>query len=75
MGRIGNISGGFEGNVTRFAYSKPEPLRSEHEAMRDAILGKGRDIVELHEAVATVRVAEAMLESAQSGGTISVKHE
>ncbi|HPQ85177.1 MAG TPA: Gfo/Idh/MocA family oxidoreductase [Actinomycetota bacterium] len=72
---LATFRGVSEGNVTRFAYSKPEPLRSEHEAMRDAILGKGRDIVELHEAVATVRVAEAMLESAQSGGTISVKHE
>ena len=30
---------------TRFTIAKPEPLRTEHEAFRDAVLGKDADIV------------------------------
>lgn len=55
-----------EGSMTRFALTKREPLRLEHEAFRDAILGLSNRIVTMREGLETVRVAEAVLESAFS---------
>lgn len=54
-----------EGNVTRFAYPKKEPLRAELEAFRDAALGLDSSVVTFSEGVEVVRVAEAVLESAE----------
>ncbi len=54
--------------MTRFALAKPEPLLAEHEAFRDAVLGKDADIVTMREGLATLPVAEAALRSAMSGG-------
>lgn len=59
-----------EGTITRFALDKREPLRSEHEAFRDAILGVRNDAVTLREGLETLRVAETAIESAASGETI-----
>ena len=60
-----------EGDVVRFAISKPEPLRTEHEVFRDAVLGDAEaDIVTMTQGVQTVKVAEAMIESAKTGETI-----
>lgn len=59
-----------EGNVIRYAFPKPEPLRSEHEAFRDAVFGKEADIVTLEQGLATVAVADAILASAASGETV-----
>lgn len=60
-----------EGDVVRFAIPKPEPLRTEHEVFRDAVLGDAdADIVTMSQGVQTVRVAEAMIESARTGETI-----
>jgi UDP-N-acetylglucosamine 3-dehydrogenase len=61
-----------EGDVIRYAISKPEPLRTEHENFRDAVLGKDVDIVNLHQGLNTVKVAEAVLESANTGTTINI---
>jgi predicted dehydrogenase len=61
-----------EGDMTRFAISKREPLLVEHERFRDAVLGKGDDIVTLREGLKTVEVAEAMLHSAESGQAVSL---
>ena len=61
-----------EGDVVRFAIPKPEPLRSEHEAFRDAVLSLNSDIVTMREGLATVLVAEAILESAATGKTITL---
>ncbi|MGO4453167.1 Gfo/Idh/MocA family oxidoreductase [Arthrobacter sp. RAF14] len=61
-----------EGNVTRLAIAKPEPLRTEHEAFRDAILGIRNDVVTMREGLATLRVAEACLESAATGNTVEL---
>ena len=61
-----------EGDVVRFAISKPEPLRSEHEAFRDAVLGLKSDIVTMREGLDTVAVAEAILESASTGQSITL---
>ena len=69
---LAGFRGVTEGDVTRFAIPKPEPLRTEHEAFRDAVLGKPADIVTMEQGTATVRVAEAALEAAQTGRTISL---
>ena len=64
-----------EGDVIRYAFAKPEPLRVEHEAFRDAVLGidgaKDR-IVTMEQGLATVAVASAMIESAKSGTVIKL---
>jgi UDP-N-acetylglucosamine 3-dehydrogenase len=62
-----------EGDVVRFAFAKPEPLRVEHEAFRDAVLGVTgaiERIVTMEQGLATVAVASAMLESANRKETI-----
>jgi len=59
-----------EGDVLRFAFPKPEPLRTEHEVFRDAILGQSADIVTMAEGYMTVLIADAILESARIGETV-----
>jgi len=68
---VAQFRGVTEGDVIRYAIAKPEPLRTEHEAFRDAVLAFRRTgcvdqpgIVAMEEGLATVRVAEAMTESA-----------
>lgn len=61
-----------EGDTIRYAFPKPEPLRTEHEAFRDAVLGRpGSEarVVSLAHGMATLAVAEACIESADSGRT------
>lgn len=70
---ISRFRGVTEGDVVRFAFPKPEPLRVEHENFRDAVLGKDSDIVTMSQGLATVKVAEACLESAQNGEMIAVQ--
>lgn len=60
-----------EGNMTRFALSKREPLLVEHERFRDAVLGKDSDIVTLEQGLRTVEVAAAILEAAATGRVVS----
>ncbi|MCL2464310.1 MAG: Gfo/Idh/MocA family oxidoreductase [Micrococcales bacterium] len=67
--RVAGFRGVKEGDVIRYAIAKPEPLRTEHEAFRDAVLSTGSGIVTMAEGTATVRVAEAALESARTGTT------
>ncbi len=64
-----------EGDVIRYAFSKPEPLRTEHEAFRDAVLGLPgavERIVTMEQGLATVAVASAMIESSKNGNVISL---
>ena len=64
-----------EGDVIRYAIAKPEPLRVEHEAFRDAVLGlpgATERIVTMEQGLATVAVASAMLDSANQKVTISL---
>ena len=69
---IAEFRGVSEGDVIRYAIAKPEPLRTEHEQFRDAVLGKAADIVTMRQGLATVAVAEAAIRSAAEGITISV---
>ncbi|MFJ7288268.1 Gfo/Idh/MocA family protein [Curtobacterium sp. AB451] len=64
--QVAAFRGVAEGASTRFAIEKREPLLVEHEAFRDAVLGRGDDIVTLAEGARTVAVAEAVLRSAQT---------
>lgn len=58
---VANFRGVTEGDVIRYAFPKKEPLRTEHEAFRDAILGKDNRHVSLEEGLEILRVAETML--------------
>lgn len=50
-----------EGDMTRFALERKEPLRAEHEAFRDSVIaGSPRGIVTLDEGTRVVEIAEAM---------------
>lgn len=69
---IAQFRGVTEGDVIRYAIAKPEPLRVEHEQFRDAVLGKDADIVTMRQGLETVRVAEACIESARTGQTITL---
>lgn len=69
---VARFRGVSEGDVVRYAMAKPEPLRKEHEAFRDAVLGKKADIVTMEDGLRTVRVAEAVLESATTGRTVDL---
>ncbi|NUR60975.1 MAG: Gfo/Idh/MocA family oxidoreductase [Catenulispora sp.] len=64
-----------EGDMVRFAIPKPEPLRTELEAFRDAVLDVdgGRDrVVSMRQGLQVVRVAEAALDSAAKGATVEL---
>ena len=64
-----------EGDLIRYAFAKPEPLRAEHEAFRDAVLGLPgaiERIVTMEQGLATVAVAEAMLISASEGRIVKI---
>ena len=69
---VAQFRGVSEGDVVRYAIAKPEPLRVEHEAFRDAVLGKAADIVTMRQGVRTVLVAEAVLEAASTGRTVDL---
>lgn len=62
MARLKGVS---EGDVTRYAIRKSEPLQLELEGFRDAVLGRpGAQFVTLEEGVEVMRVADAL----SSGG-------
>ncbi len=61
-----------EGDATRFAFAKPEPLGAELAALLAMVRGGDARVVSLDEGLAAVRVAEAVLDSAQSGATVAL---
>lgn len=61
---IAQFRGVSEGQVTRYAVEKREPLAVEHKHFRDAILHGGTDCVSMNEGLETLRVIEALLQSA-----------
>jgi predicted dehydrogenase len=70
--QVAKFRGVSEGDMVRFAIAKPEPLRVEHEAFRDAVLGKEADIVTMREGLRAVCVAEAVLQSAATGQSVDL---
>jgi UDP-N-acetylglucosamine 3-dehydrogenase len=73
--QIASFRGVSEGNSTRFAITKPEPLKVQHEAFRDAVRGAGQDVVTMREGMRTVAVADACIQSAREERTVSIDHE
>lgn len=69
---ISRFRGVSEGNLTRYAIAKPEPLRTEHEQFRNAVRGEDADIVSMAEGASVVQVAAAVLDSADRGVTIKL---
>lgn len=69
---VSNFRGVSEGNITRLALTKREPLRSELEAFRDAVLGVADNTVTMREGLNTLRVAEAIIEAANTDSTIGI---
>lgn len=70
---VAQFRGVSEGDMVRFAFPKPEPLRLEHETFRDAVIGQETDIVTMRQGLATVRVAEAIIESARDGVMVNLE--
>jgi predicted dehydrogenase len=71
---LAQFRGVTEGDVIRYGINKPEPLRTEHEHFRDAVLAKNTDIVTMQQGLDTVIVCEAAVQSAASGTTISLEN-
>ena len=69
---IARFRGVTEGDMTRFAIPKREPLRSELEAFRDAVLGLPADVVTLEQGMAAIIVAEACIEAARTGRSVTI---
>lgn len=63
---VANFRGVSEGDVVRYAFAKREPLRVEQENFRDAINGDVAAVVSMDEGVETLRVVQAMLDSART---------
>jgi predicted dehydrogenase len=61
-----------EGNVTRYALSRDEPLRVELETFLDWLQGDATaDVVTLERGVEIVQIAETVIASARSGQTLA----
>ncbi|QIG38314.1 Gfo/Idh/MocA family oxidoreductase [Microbacterium sp. 4R-513] len=69
---VSSFRGVSEGDVTRFAFAKKEPLRAELEAFRDAVNGQPTQLSSMSEAAHTLEVVEAALRSAGDGGALVV---
>lgn len=70
---VSTFRGVSEGTVTRFALEKREPLKNEHEAFQNAILGRSKTHVSLAEGLEVLRVDEAAIESGKTGTTVSLQ--
>ncbi|MEV4666856.1 Gfo/Idh/MocA family oxidoreductase [Microbacterium sp. LWO12-1.2] len=61
-----------EGDITRYSFAKREPLKVEHEAFRDAVLGKPNHVVTMEQGLRTLEVVEAALASAGTGASVAL---
>ncbi len=65
------LRGVSEGDATRYALARAEPLRTELEAFRDLVAGQDdAPVVTLAQGLAALRSAEAVLASAAGGETV-----
>ena len=62
-----------EGEVEVVKLRTVEPLLREHQAFRDALIGKEANIVSLTDGAENVRVAEAIIASARQGRTVTLE--
>jgi UDP-N-acetylglucosamine 3-dehydrogenase len=70
--RMAAFRGVTEGDITRYAIAKPEPLMTELSNFVAAVRGQPACLVTMGEGLATVRIAEAIKESAATGRTIEI---
>ena len=68
--RVASFRGVTEGHMIRYAIPKPEPLVTELANFVAAVRGEPASLVTMEEGLATVRVAEALRESAATGRTV-----
>ena len=69
MARLRGVS---EGDIHRFAFARPEPLRVQLESFRDAVTGHEAPIVTLDQGVQILKVAEAILASAEANTALEI---
>ena len=69
---VSSFRGVSEGDVTRYAFAKREPLKVEHEAFRDAVLGQTTDVVTMEQGQRTLTVVECALRSARTGESVTL---
>jgi UDP-N-acetylglucosamine 3-dehydrogenase len=70
---LASFSGVVQGDMTRYAIAKPEPLAVELSAFRDAVRGSSNGVVPIRDAASVVGVAEALLRSSVSAETESLR--
>ncbi len=59
-------------DVIHYAINKTEPLRAEHEAFRDTVLGRRPPAVPLQDALHAVLIVDTALQAARTGTTITI---
>ena len=69
---MASFRGVSDGDSITYALQRKEPLATEHEAFRDAILGDASNIVTMREGLHTVRTVEAVLESARDADVVTL---
>jgi UDP-N-acetylglucosamine 3-dehydrogenase len=70
---VSQFRGVSEGDMVRYAISKPEPLHVELVEFLAAVRGETADIVSLADGLRTVVVADAVVESAATGRTVDLE--
>lgn len=70
---LASFRGVAEGDITRYALEKREPLAVEHTYFRDALRGDRTNVVPMSEGVQTLRVVDACLRSANTGQEVRLE--
>jgi UDP-N-acetylglucosamine 3-dehydrogenase len=69
---VSSFRGVTEGDMTRLAIPKREPLVVELEAFRDAVRGVRDDVVSMTDGLRAAVIAEALLQSAETGRSVDL---
>lgn len=64
---LSHFQGVTQGDITGFAFDKPEPLLVEHENFRDHLLNKTANIVSIEDGIETVKISDAVIKSGIDG--------
>lgn len=66
------FKGVVDGDITYYKLDKVEPLRTEHENFRDYVLGTSINVATIDSGIETLKVAEAVLQSAKTGKSVKL---
>src|SRR5699024_9919644 len=72
---MASFRGVSEGDAVRYALQRREPLATEHEGCRDAVLGSGATIATMREGLHTVRAVAGVDEAARTETTGQLQRE